>query len=384
MLNKFELSKIKANGITHRIATVKGIPPTTRRRNNTTEPLVMLLHGWPEIWYSWRHQLLALASAGYPVCAPDLRGFGETDAPVNVQDYEVSVVCLDVLEIAKHFGFTSIVAIGHDFGSYLAWHLALLHPEQVVAVCGMSVPFLGHSPKDEPLLSKLQRHFGTCLPQEPYNATRKEQETARFHYILHHNLPLCDFEYDRNCNEALYRLYSFKTPRHDDDPPEVTDKHMFPSNYPRNNNDTSRLLDAQSAPGFWARLPRPKTLPSFLSHDDFEYLAQQHRNSGFAGGLRWYQVLDINWFQTRHLKRNKIEQPSLFLIGAQDHAVIQNHGGMENLVRGMQQNCLNLDEYIILPGAGHWIQQECYDQVNAALLKFLSCLSTAMPLAIKL
>jgi pimeloyl-ACP methyl ester carboxylesterase len=90
MLNKFELSKIKANGITHRIATVKGTPPTTRRRINTTEPLVMLLHGWPEIWYSWRHQLLALASAGYPVCAPDLRGFGETDAPVNIQDYEVS------------------------------------------------------------------------------------------------------------------------------------------------------------------------------------------------------------------------------------------------------------------------------------------------------
>ena len=198
------------------------------------------------------------------------------------------------------------------------------------------------------------------MPQPPYNATRQDQETARFHYILHHNLPRCDLEYDRNCNEALYRLYSFKTPRADDDSPEVTDKHMFPSNCRRDDNDSARLLDAQSAPGFWARLPRPQSLPSFLSHDDFEYLVQQYQKSGFAGGLRWYQVMDINWLQTRHLRGKKIEQPSLFLIGAQDYAVIQNHGGMENLVRGMQQNCSNLNKCIILP--------ECWALDSAGML----------------
>jgi len=375
VLQGFELCALEANGIRHRVATVKGFPPTPRtgtiRLQPHATPLVMLLHGWPESWYSWRNQLIALAAAGYPVCAPDMRGFGGTDAPTGVEDYTVDTLCLDVLGIADSLGYTKIIAIGHDFGSYLAWHLALLHPEQVVAVCGMSVPYLGHSPSQEPLLARLQRHFGTSLPNSPYCATRKEQEDAKFHYILHHNLPHVAEEYDRNCEEALYRLYSFKKPRADDDPPEVTDKHMFPLNCRTVNVDPRRPLDARSAPGFWARLPRPRCLPSFLSPVDFRYFVTQFRERGFAGGLKWYQVMDANWFHTRHLKGKKIQQPSLFIVGADDRSVLTNHGGMESVVRGMKQNCSNLSECIILSETGHWIQQECHREVSAELLKFL-------------
>lgn len=371
MLDLFQLSEVKANGIRHRVASVKGYPPTpgiSLRREST---LVVLLHGWPESWYSWRHQLLALSEAGYPVCAPDMRGFGGTDAPDNVLDFTVDKLCLDILGIANSLGYPKIIAVGHDFGSYLAWHLALLHPEQVVAVCGMSVPYLGHSPKNEPLLAKLQRHFGTCLPQPPYNASQKEQEEAHFHYILHHNLPRAAEEYDQNCQEVLYRLYSFKTPQDDDEPPEVTDKHMFPSSYRATNESTDEMLDARSAPGFWARLPRPRSLPEFMSQEDFAYFVAQYRTSGFAGGLKWYQVLDANWFGTEHLKGKKVEQPSLFLVGAEDRAVLNNHGGLEMVVDGIRHHCSNLSECAVLPNTGHWIQQERHEEVNTSLLKFL-------------
>ena len=375
MLDAFDLRTVTANGIRHRVALVKEFPPTLKRAKTSTTPLVMLLHGWPESWYSWRHQLLAIAEAGYPVCAPDMRGFGETDAPADVNDYAVGTLCLDVLGIAMFFGFHKIIAIGHDFGSYLSWHLALLHPEQVVAVCGMSVPYLGHSPKDEPLLSRLQRYFGTCLPQSPYSASRKEQEEARFHYILHHNLPLVEDEYDQHCEETLYRLYSFKKPAAHDDPPEVTDKLMFPPSCRDANDHPHKPLDARSAPGFWARLPRPRCLPSFLSEHDFQYFVQQYRSRGFAGGLKWYQVMDTNWFQTQHLKDKKVEQRSLFIVGADDRTVLNNHGGLDNAVRGMRQNASNLLDCIILPDTGHWIQQERHQRISLELIKFLARVS---------
>ena len=370
-LKDFEFFTVKANDISHRVAVVKGFLPLPRAREEGL-PLLMLLHGWPESWYSWRHQLVALAAAGYAGCAPDMRGFGGTDAPADVGEYTVDKLCLDVVGIANSLGFENIIVIGHDFGSYLAWHLALLHPEAVVAVCGMSVPYLGHSPKQEPLLSRLQRHYGTCLSKSPYYASRQEQEKSKFHYILHHNLPHVEEEYDRNCEEALYRLYSFKKPAVDDEPAEVSDKHMFPPGYRYIAGDDQEILDARSAPGFWARLPRPTSLPSFLSPNDFQYFVTQYHERGFAGGLKWYQAMDANWFRTQHLRHKKVEQPSLYIVGAEDRAVLNNHGGLENVVRGMRQNCSNLLDCTVLPNAGHWVQQEQPKEVNRALFEFLA------------
>jgi pimeloyl-ACP methyl ester carboxylesterase len=369
-MEAFELFTVKANGITHRVASVKGCLPA-----RPTVPLVMFLHGWPESWYSWRHQLLALASAGYPAVAPDMRGFGGTDAPDHVREYTVDRLCLDVIKISESLGYSRIIVIGHDFGSYLAWHLALLHPKVVVAVCGMSVPYLGHSPRNEPLLSRLQRNFGTCLQESPYCASRSEQENAKFHYILHHNLPHVEEEYDRNCEEVLYRLYSFK-PGDDCEPPEVTDKRMFPLGSRDVKAKSSELLDARSAAGLWERLPRPKCLASFLTPEDYSYIVRQYYESGFAGGLKWYQAMDANWLRTRHLKGKKIEQPSLFLVGAEDRDVLNNHGGLENVVHCMHQNCSRLTNCIVLPNAGHWLQQERYNDVSSALLEFLEEVSS--------
>lgn len=368
MLDAFELDTVSANGIKHRVALVKKFPPT-RAKMSTMMPLVMLMHGWPESWYSWRHQLLALAEAGYSV----RRHFPPTMRS-TILAFVATVWALCGLNVS---GFTMKRPLAKGKAP-----LTSLHVKRDPIKMPTQTPMFPYKVRNEPLLSRLQRDFGTCLPQPPYSASRKEQKSARFHYIVHHNLPHVEDEYDRNCEEALYRLYSFKKPAADDEAPEVTDKLMFPPNCRVVDDSSQQLLDARSAPGFWARLPRPKSLPSFQSQQDFQYFVKQYRNRGFAGGLKWYQVMDINWFQTQRLKGKKVEQPSLFIIGADDRAVLRNHGGLDSVIRGMKQNASNLVDCIILPDTGHWIQQERHQQVSSELIKFVTRVSTMQPRAV--
>ena len=149
-------------------------------------PLIMFLHGWPESFYSWRHQLSFFATQGYRCCAPDMRGYGQTDAPTNVSDYNVHTLANDVISIALVLGHERFVVVGHDFGSWLAWRIALLHPDRVLAVCGMSVPYVGQSPKHYGPLQQLQRRYGRCLDAM---TSDEERRNAKFHYMLHHCLP---------------------------------------------------------------------------------------------------------------------------------------------------------------------------------------------------
>lgn len=366
-IEAFELSLVETNGITHRVASVKGYAPRRSCRSTSgvrQAPLVMLLHGWPESWYSWRHQLLFLATAGYAVCAPDMRGYGGTDSPAQAQEYTVDKLCMDVLGIARCLGYSQIVVIGHDFGAFLAWRMALLHPNEVVAVCGMSVPYVV---QHDPPLTHLQRKFGNSLPNTPYRASRQDQQQAQFHYILHHNLPHIEEEYDLHCEESLYRIYFFKHGV-ECNPSEVTDKRMFPPEYL--NQELDNALDARSAPGLWARLPRPKSLPTWMTSIDFDYFVRQYHINGFAGGLKWYQALDISWHKMPDLSMRKIEQPAMFLCGAKDPC-LDEYGGEENVVREMKKNCHTLMKYLILPDTGHCIQQERQKEVCSALLEFL-------------
>jgi pimeloyl-ACP methyl ester carboxylesterase len=379
LLSDFHLETIEANGITHRVATVKGYHP----RDKSGGTLILLLHGWPEGWYAWRHQLRALAKAGYVVCAPDMRGFGGTSAPTAVRDYRIDILCQDVVSVAHTILGDSrkIIPIGHDFGAYVAWHLALLHPDMVTAVCGMAVPFLGHSPSKEGLLVKLQSSYayGKSLPQPPYCASPEEQEQSLFHYMLYHNLEHAAEQFDRNAYEALYRIYYYR-PGIPSDPPGVTSKKMFlqgaASIAERNNIGSSVPLDARSSAGMWDRAPRPKEFPSWQGKDDFTYMLQQYRDSGFAGGLNWYKVIDANWAHTKPLlKGKKIVQPALFMCGKEDRVVLNIHGGLENVVKGMERHCTQLLKFVALEDTGHWCQQEQPETVNRQLLGFLKSVS---------
>lgn len=425
-------------------------------RHGQKPPLIMLLHGWPELWYSYRHQLIALASRGYAVCAPDMRGYGGTDDPphdgTNNSNYTIPILTKDVLHIAKYLDYDQFVLVGHDFGAYLAWHMALLYPHNVLAICAMSVPYVGHTPRKEGLLSKLQRQYygGCCLELSPEakesEASRKEREetirqTCQFHYMLYHTLPYAAEEYDKNVGETLYRIYAYqKGVECEEGTPEIKDKRMFSPGYrdksnngssnnssdlevkekmrllptvrngldeptkdykgsndgnnindstknkpnssslaspsspvgtPSDNKNTQQfILDARDAPGLWMRLPRPKSLPTWLTPLDLQYYIVEFQHCGFAGGLKWYQALNDNWTLTRHLRNRKILQPVLFLAGTNDD-VIQTHGGPDVVEQRLKENCLDLRECVFYNGAGHWIQQERWEDVNNELLAFL-------------
>lgn len=381
----FELQTIVANGIIHRVATLKGYHPKEKKYANAVSEaaiprvLILLLHGWPEGWYSWQHQLRALGKANFAVCAPDMRGFGGTAAPPHVRDYRIDVLCRDVISVAAHpsmGGYPKIIPIGHDFGAYVAWHLALLHPESVVAVCGMSVPFLGHSPSNEGVLSKLQStNYGRSLPQAPYCASPEEQRQSLFQYMLYHNLEHAAEQFDLNAYEALYRTYYYRqgVPS---DPPNVTSKKMFPGAI-KQQQGKQQPLDARSAVGMWDRAPRPRAFPSWTSEEDFEYMLQQYRHSGFAGGLNWYKVMDANWAYTKPLiKGKKIHQPALFVCGKEDFVVLKIHGGLKNVVRGMEIHCNQLLNVVLLDDTGHWCQQEQPERTNLELFTFMKAVTT--------
>ncbi len=388
-----QVTTLTANGIRHRIRTNVQISspsislqdddndddqsPQQRkneRNKSISSPLIMLLHGWPDSSFGWRHQLSLLSTLKIPVCAPDLRGFGGTSVgsshDLRMDDYAVDVVANDVVDIAHTLGFETMVIVGHDFGAYLAWHLALLYPSNVVGVMALSIPYMGHVPVDQPPLAALQRRFGPCLPRSSSlndaseittdTPTRLDQIKARFHYILHHNLPHAHEKYNVNVREALYRIYAYQpgVECEDDDGQLVQDDRMFvPPFYSDDVDDnlqqqptttlTGAMLDGRSAPALWQRIPRPKTLPSWLSHAYLDIMVQ-----------------DVQDWQ--------IQQPCYFLIGDKDTLVINNHGGSLSLIQQrMRQHVVNLKKYIVVPMAGHWLPLECAGLVNQELLHFL-------------
>jgi len=372
-----QLQTIKANGITHRVAT---------SGNCGDNPLVLLLHGWPESWYSWRHQISALSSNGYYACAPDMRGYGGTDKPLETHEYNVHKVSLDVVEIAKHLGYDRFVLIGHDFGAYLAWHVALLFPQSVSVVIALSVPYVGRGKCG--VLTSLRKKYGDSL-----HGDLREKLGARFNYMLHHNLPHAADEYYKDRKEALFRIYAYHpgvecVPGTADD----MDDKMFlldpavPSALQGSEEGTKSSerdckavslpicgndLDARHAPGLWKRIPQPCSLPDWMTEKDFDFYVSEYTRNGFHGGLQWYNVLDLNWELTRELSGKRVQQPSLFISGDED-MVIYAHGGAKAVESKLREQCASLQNVVFLEGCGHWIQQEKAKEVNDEIISFLN------------
>ena len=248
---------IETNGIRMRIAEM-----------GDTGPLLILAHGWPESWYSWRHQITALANAGYRVVAPDMRGYGQTDAPADVDDYDIVQLAADMVGIVDAFAEDQAIIMGHDWGSIVAWHSVLLHPQRFSALVAMSVPY-GGRPSRSPLVL-WQEKFGD-----------------NFYYILYHQKPgVAEAEYDSDPGGLLSRLYL--SPRSPRKAPEVTDP-------------------LRSAGGWIPRLGAPIQLPDWLNQNDLDYYVSQFESAGFRGGVNYYRNFHRNWEITAHLTGVKIE-----------------------------------------------------------------------------
>jgi len=309
-----ELRTISTNGIRMRIA------------EEGSGPLVLLLHGFPESWYSWRHQIPALAQAGFRAVAPDQRGYGGTEAPAAIDSYDIHHLVADAVGVLDAIGEERAVVVGHDWGAPVAWHCALLRPERFRAVAALSVPYVGRSP---------------LPPIEMFRMMAGD----RFFYILYFQEPgVAERELEADVRSTLRRfLYAASG--------DVTEPLDF----------WQKPKDAKFLDG----LPEPKALPSWLREADLDYFTNEFQRAGFRGGLNWYRNFDRNWHLTPELAGAKVEQPALFIAGERDGVLAMvSPEAMRELVQ-------NLKRLLLLPGCGHWTQQERPAEVNAALIDFL-------------
>lgn len=311
---------IQSNGIRMRIAEA-----------GSDGPLVILVHGWPESWYSWRHQINTLAAAGYHVVAPDMRGFGSSDAPPNVDDYDIDHVTADMAGIVEGLGEEKAIIIGHDWGAIVAWYSVLLHPQRFSALVAMSVPYGGRSSRS---------------PVETWRA----QFGDNFYYILYHQEPgVAEAEYDADPRGLLSRLYLSPTsPRQ---APLISDP-------------------KRSAGGWIGRLGAPLDLPDWLTQTDLDYYVGEFTRAGFRGGINYYRNFHRNWEITPQLAGVQVGVPALFIAGEKD--IVIAGANAETLTASMSRVVPDLRGVVLLPGAGHWVQQELPEQTNKAVLDFLS------------
>ena len=293
---------------------------------------VVLVHGFPELAYSWRHQLPALAAAGYHALAPDMRGYGRSSKPEAIEDYDVLHLTDDLLGILDDVGAERGVFVGHDWGSIVAWQLALLHPERVAGVCGMSVPFLPRAPL--PPTQLMRQLFGDS-----------------FFYVLYFQEPgVADADLGRDAGETMRRMLGGAV-------------------VPTEGFDPAALA-APSDAGFVDRLPDPQSLPAWLSQEELDHYVAEFTRTGFTGGINWYRNFDRNWELTPQLAGAKVTVPSLFVTGSMDGVRMMTPESV------MDGNLLDHRGTHVIDGAGHWVQQEAADEVNAALLSFLDGLDT--------
>lgn len=285
-------------------------------------PLVLLCHGWPELSHSWRHQLPAIAAAGFHVVAPDMRGFGRTSAPESIDAYSIFDMVGDMVALVAALGETKAIIIGHDWGAPIAWHAALFRPDIFTAVGGLSVapPFRGR--------------------ERPLDALAKSGVT-NFYWQYFQKPGVAEAEFERDVDYTM-RAVTFGV-------------------------DASLFL--KDGHGFLGDTTIPRPLPPWVSEQDHAHVVETYRRTGFRGGLNWYRNIDRNWELTAPWQGAKIHQPSIFIAGANDSVVTGILGGKR--VTEMDRVLPNLKRKLIIEGAGHWIQQERPDEVNAALVEFL-------------
>jgi pimeloyl-ACP methyl ester carboxylesterase len=316
--------------VTHRFIDTNGIRMHIAEQGQG--PLVVLCHGFPECWYAWRHQLPALAEAGYRVVAPDQRGYGQTDQPEPIEAYHILQLTGDIVGLVHALGEERAIIVGHDWGAPVAWYCALLRPDMFLAIGLLSVPYL-------------QRSWQDIRPTEAMRHMAGEQEF----YQLYFQAPgKAEADLEANVGTTM-RLFLYAASG--DAPPEKRWRFLF--------DKSERFVETGSM---------PETLPDWLSEQDVEVFTREFERTGFRGGLNWYRNIDRMWELTPFLSGAKLHQPTLFVAGELDPVITMYRGAFE----AMEQTVPGLRQKVLLPRAGHWIQQERPAQVNQLLLEFLA------------
>lgn len=292
-------------------------------------PLVVLLHGFPESWHSWRHQLPALAEAGFHAVAPDMRGYGQTDRPQPVDAYDIFQLTGDIVGLVNALDETQAAIVGHDWGAWIAAHAALLRPDLFHALALLSVPY---------------------VPRGPLNQSEWEQRKypGKIFYQAFLRSPAADQILQADVRSTLLRgLYTLSG----DASPE----------------ERWRPVTDPGAGSFPP--PAPPKQPPWITGQDLDFLEAEYQRTGFTGGLNYYRNMDRNWAMTPFLDGAKILQPALFIAGQKDPVI----EFLYEEFQALESNVPNLRKKALLPGTGHWTQQERPGEVNRLLIDFLQC-----------
>lgn len=302
-------------------------------------PLIVMVHGFPESWYSWRRQMAPLAAAGYTACAIDVRGYGGSDKPHDVEAYSMANMTADVAGVIDTLSPNApAVVIGHDWGAPIVWHTAVLHPGKVRAVAGLSVPYY-------------------ALPPAPLNHIFKAMYTdqGKFFYMAYfQDEGVAEAEFEADVRGALRRIYFGAS---------------------ANSDGRWGYHDKPAGEPMLKGLPDPDPFPAWLTGADIDYYVAEFERSGFRGPINRYRNFERDWAMMNAVTDRRIHQPSLFIAGAQDMVLkMFGDGNVDTLVANMREVLTDFRGARIIPGAGHWTQQEAPDATTGHIIDWLATL----------
>lgn len=299
-------------------------------------PLVLLIHGFPELGISWRAQVEALAAGGFHAVAPDMRGYGGSDKPSGTPAYSILHLVGDMVDLVRALGETECVVVGHDWGAPVAWHCALMRPDMFRAVAGLSVPFQPRRPGG---------------PPTPAMAAIAKRAGMGELYISQFQSPDAHLAFEADVATALRKGF-----------------HAYDGATPDGRRSTGFIAPGQT---FLSSVEDDAALPPWMSEVHFREYVDAFSAGGFKGPIDWYRCLDLNWSLTAFLQGARIRQPSLFIVGERDP--VRLYAGQHEAT--LKDWLTDLRGRHVLPGAGHWVQQERPEDVNRLLLAFLGTLA---------
>lgn len=308
---------------TQRFVDTNGVTLRITEAGERGNPVVILIHGFPELAYSWRHQIPALAAAGYHVIAPDQRGYGSSSRPEAIESYDIVHLTADIAGLLDHAGAEQAVLVGHDWGSPVAANFPLFFPDRMRALAVLSVP-------------------PTPRPSGPPTQIWRRKFGDNFFYILYFQEPgVADAALGADVARTMRRMLS---------------------------------MEALGGPADTMPEGPPPPLPAWISAEEFAPYVQAFTETGFTGALNWYRNFDRNWDLTDpaagRTKARTITAPTLFVAGTADPVLsFTPRDRVRELVVGDYRE-------VMIDGAGHWLQQERPDEINAVLREFLDGLDT--------
>ncbi|KAL3531491.1 hypothetical protein ACH5RR_010813 [Cinchona calisaya] len=294
-------------------------------------PAVLFLHGFPELWYSWRHQMLSLSSKGYRSIAPDLRGYGDTEAPPNATSYTAFHIVGDLVALLDALGLDKVFLVGHDWGAIVAWYFCLFRPDRIKALVNLSCAF---------------HYFDSKNPSKKPIDEMRETFGDDFY--------VCRFQAPGEVEEELAGLGTAEIMK-----AFLTNRNSGPPCIPK---------------GGFQQLANngPPTLPEWLTQEDINYYANKFNKTGFTGGVNFYRAINLNWELSAPWREAQIQVPVKFVVGDED--LTYHIPGMQDYIHkgGFKKDVPDLQEVAVIPGAAHFINQEKADECSAHIYDFIS------------